>query len=62
LIHWANGGPGNSTVFVSGTGEAAQPPPASIEEILAYLDASFADGSLTGAGPGASAEHRQLQR
>lgn len=41
-----------------GTGVAAQPPPASIQDILYFMDASVANGSLEGAGSGNSADGR----
>ncbi len=58
VISWTNGASGTSTIELSGVGVSAQPPPVSIQEILAFFDASVANGSLVGAGPGVSATHR----
>jgi hypothetical protein len=43
-----------------GMGVAEEPPPSvSVADILAFLDASVADGSLYGSGPGNSADGRR---
>ena len=44
-------------VLLSGTGVAAQSP-VSIQDILDFFDASVANGTLSGAGPGSSADGR----
>jgi hypothetical protein len=44
---------------LSGMGVAAEPPPVSIADILAFFDASVADGTLVGSGPGNSADSRR---
>jgi hypothetical protein len=48
------------TVFVglSGVGNGGVTPPVSVAEILAFFDASVADGTLIGNGPGNSADGR----
>lgn len=46
------------TVALEGVGVASAPPPVTIEDTLAFFDASVADGTLVGSGPGDSAEKR----
>lgn len=47
------------TVALQGVGVMTEPPPpVSIADILAFIDASVADGSLVGTGPGKSAVRR----
>ncbi len=58
VIEWTNGMCGTEFVNLSGTGVSAPIPPVSIEGILSFFDGSVADGSLTGSGPGYSAENR----
>jgi hypothetical protein len=47
------------TVSLGGVGVSQQPPPTSVADILAFFDASVANGSLVGYGPGKSAEGRK---
>lgn len=48
------------SVSLSGTGVADEPPPStSVADILEFFDASVADGSLAGSGPGKSADGRR---
>jgi hypothetical protein len=58
VIDWTNGENGISTVELSGSAIAAQPPPLTIQDILNFFDTSVANGSLTGTGPGKSGENR----
>jgi hypothetical protein len=47
------------TVSLAGMGVAEEPPPLAVEDILAFFDASLADGTLYGSGPGTSADGRR---
>jgi len=47
------------SVSLGGTGVASEPPPASVADILAFFDASVANGTLAGSGPGKSADGRR---
>lgn len=53
--------PGSPTVTVAlqGTGVSTAPPPTSVAEMLAFYDASVANGTLVGSGPGKSADGRR---
>lgn len=57
-IDWTNGTCGTTFVALTGIGVSTQPPPVSIEDILSLFDASAANGSLAGDGPGSSAVNR----
>ena len=57
-IEWTNGDSGTSDVELSGTGVGQEEPPTSVADILAFFDASVADGTLVGYGPGKSADGR----
>ena len=47
-----------TSVSLAGTGVSAQPPPADIQDIINFFDASVANESLVGAGSGNSADGR----
>ncbi|MFC1654519.1 hypothetical protein ACFL2F_01830, partial [Myxococcota bacterium] len=50
---------GTVLVGLSGAGEGGVSPPTSVADILAFFDASVADGTLIGNGPGSSADNRR---
>jgi hypothetical protein len=50
---------GTVLVGLSGAGEGGVTPPTSVADILAFFDASVADGTLVGNGPGSSADNRR---
>jgi hypothetical protein len=47
------------SVGLAGVGVSQEQPPISVEDILAFFDASVADGTLCGYGPGKSADGRR---
>jgi hypothetical protein len=57
-IDWSNGETGVEHVNLSGIGVESQPPPVTIEDILAFFDESLANGTLVGNGSGNSAVHK----
>ena len=59
-INWTNGGCGVSYVILTGVGVDAQSTPVAIEYILSFLDASAANGTISGLGPGKSADNRMI--
>jgi hypothetical protein len=51
---------GVASCWLGGMGVAVEPPPSpTVEDILAFFDASVADGTLFGEGPGKSADGRR---
>ena len=57
-VVWSNGSPGSAGVDLGGVGVDEAIPPAFVEDILLFFDASVGDGPLYGKGPGSSASHR----
>ena len=57
VIDWSNGEAGTNQVMFDGTGIEAEEP-VTVQDVLDLFDQSVADGSLTGSGPGKSADGR----